>query len=122
MKKGSVALTTVILVSGILLTIGVTIILIGKDLAKSSRSYFNYVQAEINSTTCLEEGLERVKKNLSIEDTFTIPLQEGSCTVIISNDTNPGIKKFEITSEYQENSYGIIKKVDTSKNPFEIFE
>ena len=122
MKKGSVALTTVILVSGILLTIGVTIILIGIDLAKSSRSYFNYVQAEINSTTCLEEGLERVKKNLSIEDTFTIPLQEGSCTVIISNDTNPGIKKFEITSEYQENSYGIIKKVDTSKNPFEIFE
>lgn len=122
MKKGSVALTTVILVSGILLTIGVTIILVGIDLSKSSRSYFNYIQAEIYSTSCIEEGLDRVKRNLSLVGTITIPLEEGSCTIIITNETNPSIKIFDISSIYQENTYKIIKKVDTSKNPFEVFE
>lgn len=120
--NGGVALTTVIILTALLMLSGTTIVLTSIDLRKSTKNNSSYIQAEINFDSCIEESVHRIKFNPTFTGSFSINLLNGSCQSIVSNDANPAVKVFNITSISEGSTYTGSIKVDTSTYPFEIVE
>lgn len=115
-KKGSIALTTVLMVSAILLASGLTLILTSIDLSFASKNFNSYQLSKIRSKTCLEESLYKISKNPSYTGTVSYTYSDGSCTAIITNDLVISTTKIvSINTTLNVYNYSETKRVDTTK-------
>lgn len=116
--RGSVALTTVILVSGLLLLGGLTVIVVSIDVSRVSKIVVDAELAKIQTTTCFEEGLLEIKQNPLFEG--LMELEECSYTII--DNANPDIRYLVVQSQSGPYTYSNSYRVDTSISPFSVSE
>jgi hypothetical protein len=122
-KNGSITLTTVLVVGAILLASGVSLILTTIDLGSASKNYFNANLANIRSTTCLEEGFYKLRKDTTFTGNINFSYSDGNCSVSIQNDAqNSQTKILSISSTLSSYNSTRTVRVDTSANPFSIIK
>ncbi len=117
--KGSIALTTVIVISSLLLFSGITLILTSIDLAFATKDYNGLTLAKIRASSCFEESLLNIKNTPTFTGTGTITATDGSCTYTVSNESVT-IKSILITSTFGEFAYSETKRLDTSFTPYKV--
>jgi hypothetical protein len=120
LKKASVALTSVLLISAILLSSGITLVLTNIDLARASKDFFALQKNKLNAETCLEESLFDIKQNFSYTGTFNYSNPVGSCTAVVSDGTPSTIKIVEMTSIVGDYYYRTTVRIDTTQNPIAV--
>jgi hypothetical protein len=120
--SGVIALTTVIIISGLLIASGITIVLTSIDLRKSTKSNVGIVRADINSRTCLEESVQRLKYDTSYTGSLMVTLSEGSCEANITDDINPDNKVISYKGSSNESSVSYTVRLDITEYPFSIIE
>jgi hypothetical protein len=107
----------------VLISSGIIVLMSGMDLAISTKDSFNLYLNEMRSRSCIEEGLNRLKNNISFTGQVSISYPNGSCTDDISVDPqNSNHRIFLVNSSVDTYTYTITKIVDISKDPFEIIE
>ena len=121
--EGSIALITVIVISGILLASGIAVILLSADLAIASQDYSAKVRMESALRTCLEESLFRVKGDIDFvgDVSYTNGFQQ--CSSVVSDDPiTPDVKIISVDASYD--GYGTTDEfsVDVSSEPFQILD
>lgn len=116
MKKGSIALTTVIVLTGILLLGGITLTLNSIDLSSGTKDYFARNLAETRLRSCIEESLLKLKSNQAFAGNVVVTYSDGNCTSVISNESAT-VKILTITSTVDEYTLSEIKRVDISTDP-----
>ncbi len=84
-KKGNgyVAISTVLVVGAVVLTIGISVILNGINESQSALADTKSEVALGLVNACAQDGLIRLSKNNSIPGTIVLP--EGTCTVTINS-------------------------------------
>jgi hypothetical protein len=118
--KGSVALTTVIVLSGILIAAAATLTLVTIDLRQGTALSIDYTEAQIHIDTCIEESVQRLKYLPTFTGEITVDFDNGSCRSTISDGAQPGIKLVEMESSSGEAMYMKSISVDTTDYPFEV--
>jgi len=83
-RKGAVALITIIVISAVLLTIGLTLSAIGHNEIVLSGVFRDGETAFAIADACTEEGLSRLKQDAGFTTT-TFTIDGGSCGVTVSN-------------------------------------
>lgn len=112
--KASIALTTVIIVSAILLSGGITLVLVSIDLALARQGHSATTEGRFHSVSCLEEVLKRLSEDSSFEGNVSIAPVEENCTATVSNDPgDSSIKLVEITSVVESYSTLLTRKIQT---------
>lgn len=114
---GNIALTTVLVFSGLLVLTGITVIIQAIDFGESTSSYTRQIYAQNTSFSCLEESLYRLSGNISYTGTFQInKVNGGSCSATVSGSGSGKIVSIE--SNYRDANFNTTKNVDTSQFPF----
>ena len=117
--KANISLTLVLITGAVLLVSGLTLLYVAMDSARISKDNFNSNIALINAKSCFEEALHQIKLNSTYVGTLEIPFEQGSCTVITSND--PGNVNYKILAiESEANGYikQTLNTVDISTSPY----
>jgi hypothetical protein len=120
--KANISLITVLVTTMILLLGGIVVIMNSIDLSHSAKDSFNGIINEMHARSCVEEGLVRIKKDVTFTGQFTITFTDGSCTNVVTTDSPTTVKKFTISSNASGYNLSLIKKVDTSVDPFVILQ
>ncbi len=122
-SEGTVALTTVLIISAILLIGGVTVILSGIDLTISTKNFETNRILQGVERTCLEESLNRVKSSSSFTGNITFTEAPTTCTASVSNDPlHVNFKVIAVTSSKGSYTINHTYTVDISQSPFEILK
>lgn len=117
--SGNIALTTVLVFSGMLVLTGITIIIQAIDFGGSTSSYTHQIYAQNTSFSCLEESLFKISSNTSYTGSFQISLiNGGTCNATISG-TAPN-KSVSIESSYRTANYNTTKAINTGQTPFSV--
>jgi hypothetical protein len=117
-SKGSVAITSVIAISSILLVAGITLTLTTADFAKSTRNYENRFQNEINADSCLEEAIYKLNLAPTYVGNVSITTDSGSCVAaLVAVSGDPNMKDVNITSTFDNNVYEETHRIDISDSP-----
>lgn len=82
--RGVIALISTLVIMAVVLAIGLSISLIGRDEIALSGVYLDGEQAFAIADACTEEGVSRFKANGAFGGT-TLSLDGGSCTVTVTN-------------------------------------
>lgn len=120
--NGGVALTTVIIIMALLISSGLTVVIAGIDHRRAASSQVANTKARINSRSCLEEAVQKIKFNPNFVGSLSLVAVDGGCEATISNDTNPTVKVVSYKGSYGESNYSTTAKVDFSTYPFSITE
>jgi|SRR6185369_8776896 len=116
-KKGSVALTTVIVVTAILLISGVSLALTSGDLAKATKNFTNRFIAKAYSQSCLEESLLKIKSGYT--GTFTMTVDLGSCSSTVAiNGSNSNYRDLTLQGVQGSNNFKETRTYDISQTPY----
>jgi len=119
--KGSIALTAVIIITGILTIFGIAVVLSSADVAISAKYYEERLASDSLSRSCLEESLYRIKGSTSFVGTFAFSNGTGSCDVAISDEVGtPGVKIITVDTSVDGSSLDYEYRVDVGVSPFEI--
>ncbi len=122
-KKGSVALTTVIIISGILIFGGVVAVISSIDVINATNNNINVEISKIYSGTCFQESLHKLKTNPGYEGTVNYADNGNNCSAVVTtNSGNSDIKDIQISSTYNNHTFTEFKQIDTSTDPFEIID
>lgn len=116
-KKASIALTTVILISSILLTGGTILTLTTIDTALSVRNLSINIDTKNFAKICIEESLYKVDRDKNFIGNATVSEGDKTCTLDITNDIDPSTKNVTVTSTFESYGYITTFKIDTSTNP-----
>ncbi len=117
--KANISLTLVLITGAVLLVSGLTLLYVAMDSARISKDNYNYNLAQINSKSCFEEALHQIKLDNSYVGTLVIPFEQGSCTVLTSNDPlNVNYKILSIESEVNGYFKDTLNTVDISTSPY----
>jgi len=116
-QKGSVALTTVIVISAILLFSGISILITNIDLTRVANDYNNRLVVTLGIESCFEESLYKLKYDRTYTGTINLSNGFGDCSSLIEDD-GVDIKKFTLTSNLDEYYYEVTRRVDISVFPF----
>lgn len=119
-KKGNISLTLVIILAAILISMGISLTLTSVDHAYMSRSFYLQTINKTISRSCVEDGINRIKKDPNYTGSFTITLSDGNCIAEITNTPTPGVKKISVTSNYNEFVHNEEKYLDTNTVPFQV--
>jgi hypothetical protein len=116
--KANITLTTVVVIGAILLISGTALLFMTIDLSIAAKSYVNSGYAEVNSISCLEESLNRLKQSSTYTGTLSVTYNGSNCQSTITDDPVYGnIKHISIISYYGEYQYAKNKRVDISTDP-----
>ena len=118
--QGGIALTTVIVLSGVLLTTGIAIAITAIDLRKASEAATDNFVAESYSLTCLDESVNKLKFNPTYTGNFSLTLPDGDCSSFITNNANPNYKDVAIMSSKGRSIVEVSYVLDVSDYPFQI--
>jgi len=121
--KGNISLTTVLITTTLILLGALTVLLSSTDLSLATKTANIKMLNELRAHSCLEEGLNRLKKDTLYIGTVTITFADGNCSAIVVNDPiNSNLKNFTISSIMKSHNYDIDKVVDVSVDPFVIID
>ena len=121
--KANVSLALVLVITAVLISASIIVLLSSADLANTTKDSFNLYLNEMRSRSCIEEGLIRIKNDVTYTGEMSITYSNGICTTNISNDpANPNLKIFLVESTVDTYNYSITKKVDTSQDPYYVIE
>ncbi len=121
-KSASVALTTVVLLSGILLVTAVAIVISNLDISMAIKNVESFNIAKLNTFSCIEESIYKLKFEPTFTGNIVVNDLNDSCTAVVSNDANPNYKTITSTSNTDGTNYTTTITVDISMNPFEIIQ
>jgi len=118
--KGYVALTTVLIIIPLLLITGVTSLYDNITVLSVSRYNYDSQVLRVNSQTCIEESIYKIKRSISFTGVLNISKENWSCVINISDKQGyTGIKILDISVEDINNTKLSLKKeLDTNTNPF----
>lgn len=122
-KKGSVALTSVIIITAILMFGGITAVISSLDVTNATVNNVYIEKAKVLGGTCFQESLHRVKTlpEFTGDVTFT-DIDGNTCTSTVSDNVTPDLKDINTTSTYNDHTYSFLKRVDISSDPFMIID
>jgi len=81
MKRGFITITTVLIILGIVLLIGLSISQLSIGEAQMSLQKFQSSQSMYLANLCVEEALMKLKENSSYQGNETIVQGNGNCTI-----------------------------------------
>lgn len=119
MLKGSITLTTLIVMSSILLGGGISFILSTVDMRYVSNDSFDRSLLDVHVRTCLEEGVYRLTLDNTYTGSFDVDIDDKSCSVAIT-DTSPTVKAVAITGTYKNKNASQSYTVDISDSPYQV--
>lgn len=120
-KKAAVALTTVIIIIGILTLSGTVLVLTSIDASKNSVSTLDYHNTLIYINSCLEEAARKLNFDRNFNGFVTIDTTDLSCEYTVSTiDANLRLIEVRALSGKSE----LIKsfQADISQNPITVSE
>ncbi len=119
-SRGSVALITVIVLCGILLVSGITIVLMSADLTLSTENYSARTHLDMSLRTCIEESLQRVKMDVTYTGDISFSWNGDSCSATVDDDpVIPGVKRITVDASFEEYEAQREYGYDVSVEPFE---
>lgn len=120
-KKGSIAITLVIVISSMLLAGGMNLLLSNIDFTRATVNYRSRQIAVIISKSCLEESLYKLKEDINFTGTFSVPFTDGNCDSTVSN-LGGGLKTISVQTSYLD--YQLTKnfQVNTIVYPYDVNE
>lgn len=83
-RKGAVALITILVISAVLLSVGITLSAIGHNEVVLSGVFRDGETAFAIADACAEEGLSRLKQDSGFTGT-TFTIDGGTCSVTVTN-------------------------------------
>jgi hypothetical protein len=114
-QSGSIALTTVIIITAILLSGGITLLLTSIDLSNMRKGQTATTKAQFQYQSCLEEAVRRIKLNSSYTGTITVnPSGTLLCTAVVTNDSNPTNKVVVTTVTINNYTQEFTRKVSST--------
>ena len=118
--KGYIALTVVLLIIPLLLLAGIDSVYNNLTSLLVGRMNYDSKRLEINSETCLEESVYRIKRNPSYTGEYVITLSEWTCTIDVQDKEGfPGEKILDIQSSDQNGiKVNLLKELNTNVNPY----
>jgi len=116
-NKGIIALATLLIVSMLLLSAGITLIYTSIDLDAQAKSVLNKSINELKIQAASEEAMLKIKSDILVIGEFTIDYEYGNCIINISNDLQADIKNVSITCQNEDYYNSITFQVDTSTEP-----
>jgi hypothetical protein len=120
---GSIALITVIVISGILLASGIAVVMLSADLAMSSKNYTAKVRMETALRTCLEESLFRVKSDLDFEGNVSYTNGYQECNALVEDDpVTPDVKIISVEASVEDYVTSDVFRADVSSEPFQLID
>lgn len=97
--RANISLTVVILAGAVMLTSGLAVLSNSMDVSLSTKAYLNNTLVEMRATSCIEEAMYRITKDVSYVGQLTIPFTGGSCEVTVTNEpVGASIKKLVVTT------------------------
>lgn len=122
-KNGSISLTTVLIVGSMLLLSSIVLLTSSLDLLYSTKAYTDHKSAQINSSSCLEEAMAKIKSNPTFTGIANISINKGSCSYNITDyQSNPLLKSITLTGTLNGTIFSTKRLVDTTKSPMTISE
>ena len=119
--KGSISLTTVLVIGSMLMLSSLVLLVSSLDLLSSTKAYSDHKIAQINTNTCLEEAMVKIKANPGFTGTATITVNKGTCIYNVTNyQGNPAQKSIQLTGSLNGTIFKIVKLADTTKSPISI--
>lgn len=83
-QSGLVAITSLLIISVMVLSVAISISLLGLGSAQNSLSYKKGVEALKIAESCIEEGLLRLRDDGNYSG-GTLQVEAGSCTIVVSD-------------------------------------
>lgn len=120
-KKAAVALTTVIIIIGILTLSGTVLVLTSIDASKNSVSTLDYHNTQIHINSCVEEAARKLNFDRNFNGFVTIDTIDLSCEYTVSTiDANLRLIEVRALSGKSE----LVKsfQADISQNPITVSE
>lgn len=120
--KGYVALTTILIIVPLLLLTGVESVYRSLTTIIVGKMNYDYQILKIDSDSCLEESVYKIKRNHNLTGNIQIPTGDFICNVSINNKAGvTGIKIIEIVVTDSNGVKVVVnKELNTNTNPFEI--
>jgi len=119
--KASISLTTVLVIGSMLLLSSIVLIVSSLDLLESTTAYSNFKIARINSNTCLEEALFKIKANHTYTGSNQISVNNGLCNYTVTNQNGDTTKKIiSISGSLNKTNYTSTKFADTTQLPISL--
>jgi hypothetical protein len=121
--KGYVALTTVLVILPLLLITGVNAIYSNMTSLIVGKMNYDYQILQTHAETCLEESVYKIKWGVDYTGTFTLDMEDWSCTSTVTNkDLEPGTKVIEMDLTDKNNNVQkhVVKELNINSNPFEL--
>lgn len=84
-STGFIALMAVLIAGAACVAIATALLTVGTDLQRSSLVYEQSSQARSIATACAEEGLQKIRENISFTGTNTLTFTAGNCTYVVTN-------------------------------------
>jgi hypothetical protein len=121
MKKGSVSLTTLLVVGTILFISGTSLLISMLDLLDNSNLFVKSKHGQIDVKSCLEQALIIIKNDVEFEGNGSIILNGADCQYSIStNQQSSNLKNVYIFTSKNNIEFEQTKIIDTSQRPFAI--
>ena len=120
--KGYVALTVVLMLTPLLLSIGINAIYRNISIYRTEKITFDHNLLEINAETCLEESVVKIKREPTFTGVYIVTQPTWSCESNILDKTGEtGIKLIDIKATDNNGNFVSLKKqLNISTDPFEI--
>ena len=119
--KGYVALTTILIITPLLLLMGINSLYSNITTLSVSKMNFDSQRLSINSDTCLEEAIYKIKRNRSFVGDLEIIKDDWSCSTNIADKQGEiGIKIITVVTIDESVKLTIKRELNTNSNPFEI--
>ncbi len=87
-SKGSIAITTILVISSVLVAGGLSIAYSTMDYSRSLEGHNSVVTLRMKLDACFEEGLFKLKASRSYTGSYSINFIDGICNGTIINDSN----------------------------------
>lgn len=118
--KGSIALTTVLIATSVLMILGMALLSNTIDLTNTGKAYSNEYVLDTLQQSALEEGLYELVADNTYIGNFSYQVNGNTCNIGISNTLLPQIKEVAVECTYDGYTGRMTKKVDTSSSPYTI--
>lgn len=119
--RGYIALTTILIIVPLLLLMGINSLYSNITNLSVSKINFDAERLRINSDTCLEEAIYKIKRNRSFVGNLEIIEDDWSCTTnIIDKQGESGVKIISIVTVDGNVKVIVKKELNTNTNPFEL--
>lgn len=119
MKRASITLTTLIVLSSILLAGGISFILSSVDIRYVSNDSFDRVLLDIHMRTCLEESVYKVTTDNTYTGNFLVTIDEKECSITITN-SGLNTKNVAISGTYSNKTSYKNYAIDISDTPYQV--